>query len=50
MFRPYRAIFRPYYTNRFSHFQYILGSQIVYKGGTMLYAIVYIKVKKLILK
>ena len=29
MFRPYRAIIRPYDKNRFIHFQYILGSQIV---------------------
>jgi hypothetical protein len=36
MFRPYQAIIRPYYKNRFSHFQYILGSQIVYKVGMML--------------
>ena len=36
MFRPYRAIIRSYYKNRFVHFQYILGSQIVYKGGMML--------------
>jgi len=36
MFRPYRAIIRPYYNNRFIHIQYILGSQIVYKGGIML--------------
>jgi len=52
MFRPYRAIIKPYYKNRFNHFQYILGSQIVYIGGivvTMLCAIVYIK-GKLILK
>jgi len=48
MFRPYQAIIRPYYKNRFNHFQYILGSQIVYIDGvvvTMLYAIIYIKVK-----
>jgi len=48
MFRPYRAIIRPYYKNRFSHFQYILGSQIVHIDViviTMLYAIIYIKVK-----
>jgi len=48
MFRPYRSIIRPYYKNRFNHFQYILGSQILYIDGivvTMLYAIVYIKVK-----
>ena len=48
MFRPYRAIIRLYYKNRFSHFQYILGSQIVYIDGifgTMLYAIIYSKVK-----
>jgi len=48
MFRPYRAIIRPYYTNRFNHFQYILGSQIVYIDGivvTMLCAIIYVKVK-----
>jgi len=36
MFRPYLAIIRPYYKNRFIHFQYILGSQIVYKGGMIL--------------
>jgi hypothetical protein len=48
LFRPYRAIIRPYYKNRFSHFQYILGSQIVYIDGivvTMLYAVIYSKVK-----
>jgi len=48
MFRPYRAIIRPYYKNRFNHFQYILGSQIVDIDGivvTMLTAIIYIKVK-----
>jgi len=28
MFRPYRAIIRPYYKNRFNHFQkYILGDR-----------------------
>jgi len=35
------VIDRPYYKNRFNHFQYILGSQIVYIDGivvTMLYA------------
>jgi len=31
MFRPYRAIIRPYYKNRFIHFQYILGSQMYWK-------------------
>jgi len=36
MFRPYQAIIRPYYKNRFIHFQYILGSQIVYKAGMLL--------------
>jgi len=36
MFQPYQAIIRPYYKNRFIHIQYILGSQIVYKGGIML--------------
>ena len=41
MFRPYRAIIRPYFKNRFSHFQYILGSQIVYVDGI----VIYIKVK-----
>jgi len=48
MFRPYRAIIRPCYKTRFNHFQYILGSQIVYIDGivvTMLYAIIYIQVK-----
>ena len=35
-FGPYRAIIRPYYKNRFIHFQYILGSQIVQRVGTML--------------
>ena len=48
MFRPYRAIIRPYYKNRFNHCQYILRSQIVYVDGivvTMLYAIIYSKVK-----
>jgi hypothetical protein len=48
MFRPYQAIIRPYYKNRFSHFQYILGSQIVDVDVivvTMLSAIIYIKVK-----
>jgi len=42
MFRPYRTIIRPYYKNRFNHFQYILASQIVYIDGivvTMLYGI-----------
>jgi len=51
MFRPYRAIIRPYYKNRFSHLQYILGSHIVYVDGivvTTLYSIVYIKVKTVI--
>ena len=46
MFRPYRAIIRPYYKNRFNnHFHYILQSQIVYIDGmvvTMLYAIIYL--------
>jgi hypothetical protein len=45
MFRPYRAIIKPYYKNRFSHFQYILESQIVYIDGTvvtMLCASIYI--------
>jgi len=32
MFRSYRGIIRPYYKNRFIHFQYILGSQTVYKS------------------
>jgi len=36
MFRPYRAIIRPYYKNRFIYFQYIVGSRIVYIGGMML--------------
>jgi len=36
MFQPYRAIIRPYYKNTFIHFQYILGSQIVYKDGMLL--------------
>jgi hypothetical protein len=48
MFRPYQAIIRPYYKNGFSHFQYILGSQIVYMHGIvlrMLYAIIYSKIK-----
>jgi hypothetical protein len=36
MFQPYWATFRPYYKNRFKHFQYILGSKIVYIGGMML--------------
>jgi len=48
MFRPYRAIIRPYYKNWFNRFQYILGSQIVYIDGivvTMLYATIYITVK-----
>jgi hypothetical protein len=48
MFRPYRAIISPYYKNRFNHFQYILGSHIVYIDGTvvtMLCAIIYSKVK-----
>ena len=47
MFRPYRAIIRPYYKNSFIHFQYILGSQIVYIDDTVvtvLYAIVYSRV------
>jgi len=48
IFRPYRTIIRSYYKNNFSYFQYILGSQIVYIDVivvTMLYAIIYIKVK-----
>jgi alanine-alpha-ketoisovalerate/valine-pyruvate aminotransferase len=48
MFRLYQAIIRPYYKNRFNHFQYILESQIVYTDGivvTMLYAIIYSIVK-----
>ena len=48
MFRPYRAIIRPYYKNKLNHFQYILGSQIIYIDGivvTILYAIIYINVK-----
>jgi len=48
MFWPYRAIIGPYYKNRCSRFQYILGSQIVYIDGivvTMLYATIYIKTK-----
>jgi hypothetical protein len=53
MFVPYRAINRSYeyYNNRFNHFQYILGSHIVYIDSivvTTLYAIVYIKVKTII--
>ena len=35
MFRPHRAIIMPY-KNRFVCFQYILGSQTIYKGGMML--------------
>jgi len=50
MFRPYRAIIRPYYRNRFIHFQYILGSQIVYKVGMMLQCCVLLLRLKLILK
>ena len=48
MFRPYGTTIRLYYKNRFIHFHYILGSQIVYKVGmvvTMLCDIIYIKVK-----
>jgi len=48
MFRPYRAIIRPYYKKSFSHFQYNVGSQIVDIDGTvvtMLYTIIYIKGK-----
>jgi hypothetical protein len=40
MFRPYWAIIKLYYQNRFNHFQYVLGSQIVYIDGivvTVLY-------------
>jgi hypothetical protein len=40
MFRSYRAIITPYYKNRFFHFQYILGSQILYKGGMILHCCV----------
>jgi len=36
MFQPYQAIIRPLYKNRFIHFQYILGSQIVYKSDMLL--------------
>jgi hypothetical protein len=36
MFRPYRAIIGPYYNKRFIHLQYILESQIIYKGCVML--------------
>jgi len=45
MFRTYRAIIRPNYKNRFIHFQYILGPQIIYIDGmvvTVLYAINFI--------
>jgi len=49
MFQPYRAIIGPYYKNRFIHFQYILGSQIVYKGGIMLQCCVLLLRLKLIL-
>jgi hypothetical protein len=38
----------PEFKKRFIHFQYILGSQIVYKDGvvvTTLYAAIYIRVK-----
>jgi len=45
MFWPHWAIIRPFYKNRFIHFQYIFGSQILYIDAivvTMLYAIIYI--------
>jgi len=50
MFRPYRAIIRPYYKNRFIHFQYILGSQIVDKGDMMLQCCVLLLRLKLVIK